>query len=566
MIAGTITLALVVAPFVFSVAQDTGDSTPEVSFAFTYSENADESTRDTLDNTAGDVAADGLLTIQVESGSALDAAQLSIDGNASSGALTAGAYSGGDQLLIGDEIRVWITRGDAVDIVWESEAGDESQILDRFTMAEVTDLPPGIPNPDYDCSGWTYPDDFDAVDGIVADDNDLILDGVILECDLTEYSIPNVKIRSNGGLVGNADVDGSFNVLNGSSVWGEFVRASGDIELDGGGEIDADVDASGGVDLDGGTVITGSVDTEGDLDIQTDSEIAGDVSLSSNNIDADSAVLGGDVTLTNDATLNNLDDTYVGGDIRGEDGDSVVLNNGSTVVGDVSVESGGDLQCSDGDGSTIAGVGCPEYKQPEFEVTIDGTNAPVEEGSALRVNAVIANTGIESDTGTIALDIDGTEKNSTSVTLGGGETTTETLEWTTSSGDAGTYTANVSSEDDFRTEGVEVAADLPPEFATLNLTLTKFSGDELSETEFGYSIDWGNSSTSTTFELEVSGSVEDSTVRNGTSGTWKWDHNKKLLPVTLRADISGGECYEIQIPDSASKGDSYDVLVSGSTC
>lgn len=465
MIAGTIAIAVVVAPFVFSVTQDTGDSTPEVDFAFVYSEDVDESIQDALGNTAGDVGADGLLTIKMESGSTLDAAQLSIDANASGGALTAGAYGQDDRLLIGDEMQVWITRGDEIDILWESEAGDESQILDRFTMAEVTDLPPGVPDADYDCSGWSYPADFNAVDGIVADSNDLILDGVILECDLTEYSIPNVKIKSNGGLVGNADVNGNFNVLSDSNVWGESVRASGDIELDGGGEIDADVDAPGDVDLDGETTITGSVDTKGDLDIQTNSEIAGDVSLSSNNIDADSAVLGGDVTLTNDATFNNLDDTHVGGDIRGEDGDSVVLSNGSTVVGDVSVESGGDLQCSDGDGSTIAGVGCSEYKQPEFDVTIDGTNAPVEEDSTLQVNATIANTGVNSGTQTIALDIDGTQEDKvTSVALNGGETTTETLEWATSSGDAGTHAANVSSDDDFATQNAEVKVDItvPP--------------------------------------------------------------------------------------------------------
>jgi len=375
MIAGTIALAVVVAPFIFSVAQESGESEPDVDFAFAYSEEVDGSTEDSFGNTAGDVNADGLLTITIEGGSTLDPTRVSVDARGSGGGLAPGLYSDGDRVRIGDEVTVWITRGESVDILWESEAGDESAILDQFSMVAVTDLPPGVPTPDYDCDGWSYPADFNDADGIDADPNDLILDGVVLECDLTEYSIPNIKIESGGGLIGNAEVDGNFKVLSDSGVWGDFVRTigGGNVELDGGGEINADVDASGNVRMDGQTVVKGSVDVEGSLDIQTHSEITRDVSISSDNIDADSAVLGGDVTLTNDATLNNLDNTYVGGDIDAEDGDSVVLANGSRVVGDVSVESGSDLQCADGNGSTIDGEGCLEYKEPEFTVSIDDT-------------------------------------------------------------------------------------------------------------------------------------------------------------------------------------------------
>jgi hypothetical protein len=233
----------------------------------------------------------------------------------------------------------------------------------------------------------------------------------------------------------------------------------------------------------------------------------------------------------------------------------------------VSVESGGDLQCDDGNGSTIGGEGCLEYREPEFTISIDDTNSPVQEGNVLRVNATIANAGVDSDTQTIALDVDGTQEDSTSVTLDGDETTTKTLEWSTNSGDAGDYTATVSSGDDSATGNVEVAATLPPEFSTLTVTLTKVTGSgDVNKVEFEYSIDRGDATTSTTFELEKGGSIEDTTTETGDGKTWEWNHNKVSPPMTLRANISGSECYEIQIPGSASQGDTYDILADGSTC
>ncbi|PSP87161.1 hypothetical protein BRC87_12105 [Halobacteriales archaeon QS_4_66_20] len=98
-----------------------------------------------------------------------------------------------------------------------------------------------------------------------------------------------------------------------------------------------------------------------------------------------------------------------------------------------------------------------------FEVTIDSTNSPIDEGETLTVDATVENTGDKSDTQTIRLTIGGQQRTSTDVNLGGGESTTVTLTWDTSSGDGDDYTATVDSDDDSDSTGVTVNA--PANFA-----------------------------------------------------------------------------------------------------
>jgi hypothetical protein len=97
-------------------------------------------------------------------------------------------------------------------------------------------------------------------------------------------------------------------------------------------------------------------------------------------------------------------------------------------------------------------VGEPAF----FNVTIDGTNSPINTGDILRVDATISNTGGITETQTIELTIDGTPTDSQSVTLGAGENETITLEWPTDNKDKGDHTASVSSNDDSDSIGVTV--------------------------------------------------------------------------------------------------------------
>lgn len=52
--------------------------------------------------------------------------------------------------------------------------------------------------------------------------------------------------------------------------------------------------------------------------------------------------------------------------------------------------------------------------------------------------------------------VGGSQRDSTTISLGSGESTQTTLTWTTSEGDAGDYSAEVASEDDSTTTSVSV--------------------------------------------------------------------------------------------------------------
>jgi PGF-CTERM protein len=106
-------------------------------------------------------------------------------------------------------------------------------------------------------------------------------------------------------------------------------------------------------------------------------------------------------------------------------------------------------------GFTLAG-GVGAQSASNFAVTIDSTNSPVQEGETLEVTATVENTGDYSDTQDITLTVGGKQRDMTQVALEPGEQRTVTLDWATSSGDAGEYTANVSSDDDFDTTAVSV--------------------------------------------------------------------------------------------------------------
>jgi hypothetical protein len=91
-----------------------------------------------------------------------------------------------------------------------------------------------------------------------------------------------------------------------------------------------------------------------------------------------------------------------------------------------------------------------------FNVTIDSTNAPVNETDALNVTATVSNTGGESGTQTVTLSINGTAEDSASVQLDSGESTVIFLDWTTTIGDAGSYTASVATANETTTTSITV--------------------------------------------------------------------------------------------------------------
>ncbi|WP_323173743.1 CARDB domain-containing protein [Natrialba sp. PRR66] len=104
------------------------------------------------------------------------------------------------------------------------------------------------------------------------------------------------------------------------------------------------------------------------------------------------------------------------------------------------------VSSEDGSDQTTVTIG-DEQAGPAFDVTIEGTNAPVEPGDPLEVDALIENTTDEELTQTVSLELDGEVQDTAEVTLGPGESESITLTADTSGLDPGEYTAIVSSED-----------------------------------------------------------------------------------------------------------------------
>ena len=246
-------------------------------------------------------------------------------------------------------------------------------------------------------------------------------------------------------------------------------RASTDVNL-GGGEsrtVTLTWDTSDG---DAGEY-TATVDSDDDSDsagvtVQEPANLA--VSVDTTN----SPIVAGE-TLSVDAMVENTGgatDTQsialtVGGQQRASK--SVELGDGEstsvTLTWDTSDGDAGEytatVESNDDSDSTGVTVNVPSI----LSVSVDSTNAPVLSGETLSVDATVENTGEESKTQTVALTVGGQQRNSTEVTLAGGESTTLTFEWATSEGDAGEYTATVASDDDDASAAVEVQ--VPPNLA-----------------------------------------------------------------------------------------------------
>jgi PGF-CTERM protein len=146
-----------------------------------------------------------------------------------------------------------------------------------------------------------------------------------------------------------------------------------------------------------------------------------------------------------------------------------------------------------------------------FAVSIDGTNSPVTEGETLTVDATIENTGGQQGTQDVTVSIDGTERDSATVTLGSGNTKTRTLEWATQDGDAGTYSATVESDDDDAVATVEVESDSSDDSNTGDDSDDSDTGDDSDDSDTGDDSDDSDTGSSDADDSDDSDSGTDST-------------------------------------------------------
>ncbi len=136
-----------------------------------------------------------------------------------------------------------------------------------------------------------------------------------------------------------------------------------------------------------------------------------------------------------------------------DEGSTVVSLTWETEQGDADTD---EVIASSDDDSDRQDVTVEEDGDAEFEVDIVSSNSPVDEGDTLSVDVDVSNAGEVAGEQDISLDVDGQQRDETSVSLDEGGSTTVTLSWNTESGDAGEHSATASSEDDSDFEEVEV--------------------------------------------------------------------------------------------------------------
>lgn len=133
MLALTVILAAVAVPLVFSQSDQIADDRPDVDLAFAYTEDVDPDEPDHLGTDWSDDV-NGTLTIVFESGESVPASQLNISSEESSGNLGLSDEFDRDDVTAGTQVTVFTSRGDTVQVRWESPDGEESSILGEFTI------------------------------------------------------------------------------------------------------------------------------------------------------------------------------------------------------------------------------------------------------------------------------------------------------------------------------------------------------------------------------------------------------------------------------------------------
>ena len=93
----------------------------------------------------------------------------------------------------------------------------------------------------------------------------------------------------------------------------------------------------------------------------------------------------------------------------------------------------------------------------DFQLSGVSDNGPVTEGDTVNVDYTVSNNGGVSGSQDIVLDVDGAQEDvDSSVSLSSGGSSSGTLSWSTSSGDAGSYSYTVSTENDSVSGTVDV--------------------------------------------------------------------------------------------------------------
>ncbi|MFP4628386.1 MAG: S8 family serine peptidase [Halobacteriales archaeon] len=205
--------------------------------------------------------------------------------------------------------------------------------------------------------------------------------------------------------------------------------------------------------------------------------------------DAPSQVMWGDEVEVN-ATVENLGEAYETKDVTFAVNDSTIANE-SVTLGDYENESLTftydtveddvpeiDVNVSTEDDAAVETVAVDS--PPEFDVSIDDTNAPVQGEETLEVNYSVENIGTLQGTQNITFNVSDAEEDTQELTLDGGETHNGTFTYDTTRDDIGELDVSVISANATDTETVTVE-EIPAEFSVSNFEApaSADTGDEI---------------------------------------------------------------------------------------
>jgi FlaG/FlaF family flagellin (archaellin) len=131
----------VIATFVLGLGSQVSDTAPQASFDFDYDSSGTDDFANSVDNRS---AMDGVLTITHTGGATIEAQQLStsgsaIDGNSSETDVNvkwsdsnADVYGDTSEITAGNDLKVGMSSGDTIQVIWENAEGTNSATLGEF--------------------------------------------------------------------------------------------------------------------------------------------------------------------------------------------------------------------------------------------------------------------------------------------------------------------------------------------------------------------------------------------------------------------------------------------------
>lgn len=132
MVAITVILAAVIGTFVLGLGDQVSSTTPSASFAFDF-DNADSSTDGNISTKS---EGDGLLTITHDGGDSIIAGNVRVVGSSvtdAEGKWSSGSLDASSSITAGDSLNVRINNDDTVRVVFESDDGESTATLGKFT-------------------------------------------------------------------------------------------------------------------------------------------------------------------------------------------------------------------------------------------------------------------------------------------------------------------------------------------------------------------------------------------------------------------------------------------------